>query len=84
MQSTRHDRTVRLLAAGLEAVALAGERSNAPACDLEAQMLRLAAGTRNAVRLEIISAQEADQIWASAAARHPGTPWGRSGAPLAA
>ena len=84
MNSARHDRTVRLLAAELEAVALAGERASLRACDIETQILRLATATRNAVTLEVISVEEADRIWTSAVEQHPLVAWRPAGPPLAA
>ena len=84
MNSACHDRTVRLLAAELEAVAFARERATLRACDLETQILRLATATRNAVTLEVISAEEADRIWTSAVEQHPSVAWRPAGLPLAA
>jgi hypothetical protein len=84
MTSVRHDRTLRLLAAELEAVALADERSMARSCDFESRVLRLAVATRNAVVLGVISADEADRVWGTAIDRHPRIGSARSGAPLAA
>ena len=83
MPSVRHDRTLRLLAAELEAVSRAGARGSAR-CDLESRVLRLAAATRNAVDLGVISADEADRLWASAIDRDPLIGATRPGPPLAA
>ena len=66
----RHDRTVRLLQARLETLARVSERSLGRA-SFEHDLLRVAAGTRHAVALELLSAQEADEIWAEVARRHP-------------
>jgi hypothetical protein len=80
----RHDRTVRLLAAKLEEIAIASERRPVRGIEIERGILRAAAATRNAVELELLSADEAGAIWADVAARHPGTPWPGSGPLLAA
>ncbi len=76
---TRHDRTVRLLAARLEEIALAGERAGTLDRDLEPRLLGAVAATRHAVRLELLSAEEADAIWHDVAARHPAARWARAG-----
>jgi hypothetical protein len=68
----RHDHTIRLLAGRLEEIALASERRPARAPELETRVLAALAATRHAVQLGLMSAEEADAIWASVAERHPG------------
>lgn len=80
----RHDRTIALLGARLETIALAVERRAERNPELESHVLRAAMATRNAVLLELISREEADHIWAEAAARHPGVSWASRGPLLAA
>ncbi len=81
---SRHDRTLRLLATRLEVLALAGERNVKRKPELEPYVLGAAAATRNAVRLELISAEEASRIWADVSARHPEIRWAKDGPSLAA
>ena len=76
--SHRHDRTVRLLESRLEALACACERFPAGQRPLEPHVLAVAAATRHAVHLELISAAEAGAIWAEVARRHPAAGWCRS------
>lgn len=83
-RSARHDRTVRLLAGRLETIAQAAERVHGSEREVELSLLRAAAATRNAVELELITADEADAIWRAAAARHPGAHLPAGGPPLAA
>jgi hypothetical protein len=73
---TGHDRTVRLLTAQLEAIAAASELLPAGAASyaspkLEQYVQRAAAATRNAVSLELITDEEASDIWAAVMRRHP-------------
>jgi hypothetical protein len=68
---TRHDRTVRLISARLEEIAVAEERRPALARDLEHSARGAAAATRHAVELCLISRDEADAIWARVAELHP-------------
>lgn len=77
-----HDRTVRMLAALLEAIAVASERAPAHGRDLEPHVQRAAAATRNAVRLELITGSEAGAIWGAVARRHPGVRWAAQGPTL--
>jgi hypothetical protein len=72
-QSARHDRTVRLLAARLEEMAVATERR--PALDVEPRVLGALAATRHAVALGLLAGDEADAIWAAVADRHPCARW---------
>lgn len=80
---TRHDRTVRLLEARLEGLAAASERSPDGERSWERQILGALAATRHAVRLELLSPEEAGDIWADVARRHPAARWCRSGPGLA-
>jgi hypothetical protein len=74
-----HDRTVRLLRGQLEAIAAACERSPSRDRDLEPYVQRARAATRNAVRLELLSSEEAGAIWAAVAVRHPTAVWAQDG-----
>jgi hypothetical protein len=76
----RHDHTVRLLAGRLEEIALATERRPSGNPALETSVLAALAATRHAVELGLMSAEEADEIWASVADRHPSAPWLRPAA----
>jgi hypothetical protein len=79
-----HDRTIRLLTARLETIAAATERSPRRVCDLEPHVRRAAAATRNAVRLELLTPEEAGEIWAAVASRHPHALWAKDGPSVAA
>lgn len=83
-ERARHDRTVRLLEARLEVLAVACERTPDGARRLDREIGAAVAATRHAVQLELLSADEAGSIWAAVASRHPGAAWCRSGPPLAA
>jgi hypothetical protein len=74
---SRHDRTVRLLTARLETLAVAAERSPRGERELEPSILGAAAATRNAVRLRLLSREEAGAIWSAVAERHPTAAWAR-------
>ena len=76
-----HERTVRLLAARLDAVAGVTERSLVGARRLEPHVLALEAATRHAVELELLSPDEAQAIWTQVAERHPAVAWCRGGCP---
>ena len=80
----RHDRIVRLLAVRLEALARVSERSLAGARSLEPDVLRAEAATRHAIELELLSLEEAEEIWAEVARRHPDAGWCRRRFELAA
>jgi len=80
----RHDRIVRLLAVRLEALARVSERSLAGPRSLEPDVLRAAAATRHAIELDLLSLEEAEEIWADVARRHPGAGWPRRSFDLAA
>lgn len=76
----RHDRTVRLLEARLEALAAATERHLCAARAHEGEVLALELATRHAIALSVVSADEAMAIWAAVAARHPAVRWCRAAA----
>jgi hypothetical protein len=76
-----HDRTLRLLLGGLEALAGVAERSLSGPRPLERQLLALEAATRHAVALHVLSREEANAIWVEVADRHPCVPWAGSGCP---
>jgi hypothetical protein len=80
----RHDRIVRLLAVRLEALARVSERSLAGVRPLEPDVLRAAVATRYAIELNLLSLEEADEIWAEVARRHPDADWCRRRFDLAA
>jgi hypothetical protein len=70
--NARHDHTARLLAGRLEELARASERRPARAeHHLETRVLAALAATRHAIRLGLLTTEEADAIWASVAERHP-------------
>ena len=81
---SRHDRTVRLLEAKLEALATVSERSPEGERRYEREITATAAATRHAVALELITDEEAGAIWLGVAARHPLAEWCRTGPGLAA
>jgi hypothetical protein len=82
-ERSRHDRTVRLLEARLEALAVVSARARRAERDLDREIVAAAAATRHAVQLEILSSEEAGAIWSAVAERHPTAAWCRTG-PLAA
>jgi hypothetical protein len=75
----RHDRTLRLLEARLDALAAACEHSQRGELRFEREIAAAAAATRHAVDLGLISAHEGDAVWAAVAARHPRAAWCRTG-----
>jgi hypothetical protein len=81
---TRHERTLRLLEARLEALAVVTERAPGGARRFDRQIDGVFAATRHAVALEIISSDEAGAIWAAVAQRHPGAGWCQTPPRLAA
>jgi hypothetical protein len=80
----RHDRTVRLLAARLEGLAVASMRTPGGERIVRHHILAAIAATRHAVDLGLLSTAEADSIWAEVAQRHPDARWCRLGPRLAA
>jgi hypothetical protein len=71
----RHDRTVRLLAARLETLAVASVRSPGGERAYRDHILAAVAATRHAVALDLISPDEAGAIWTQVARRHPEAQW---------
>jgi hypothetical protein len=61
-----------MLAATLESIARRSEHSLAGVGPLDADLARARAATRNAVRLGLLTAGEARELWQDAATRHPG------------
>jgi hypothetical protein len=82
--SARHDRTARLLAARLHELGAAVEREPRRRRELERAILGAAAATRHAVELELLSTEEACEIWAEAARQHPAAHLAERGGSLAA
>jgi hypothetical protein len=72
---TRHDRTVRLLAARLESLAVASIRSPGGERAYRDHILAAVAATRHAVALELLTVEEAGAIWIDVAQRHPEARW---------
>lgn len=70
-QRARCERTERILTARLEELARALERSSAPNAEIAEQLGSASIATENAVALNLISAEAADEIWRDAAERHP-------------
>ena len=83
-EHVRHDRTLRLLEARLEALASACERTPRGDRRFETEIAAAAAATRHAVELGLISPPEANSVWAAVTRRHPDAPWRRRPRPLAA
>ena len=76
-------RTLSMLEARLEGLACLCERSSSATRRFDVQVTAVAAATRRAVELELVSAEEATAVWAAVALRPPRAEWCRSG-PLAA
>ena len=68
---SRHDRTVRLLADRLENLAEAVERGGVRGHEAALRLELTSAATRHAIRLHLLSAEEADSIWHAARRKHP-------------
>ena len=84
-ERARHDRTLRLLEARLEALADACERAPRGERRFESEIVAAVAATRHAVELGLISARDGDRVGAAVARRHPRARWCRRGPrPLAA
>ena len=83
-ERARHDRTLRLLEARLEALAAACERDPRGERRYEPEIDAAVAATRHAVALGLISAREGDAVWAVVARRHPRAVWCRRGPRLLA
>jgi hypothetical protein len=67
-----------MLEARLEALALASEHSLAGERSIYGQLLGAVAATKHAVKLELLSAEEAGRVWAEVASRHPDVHWSPS------
>ena len=63
-ENLRHDRTVRLLAARLDALAVASIRVPGGERMYRHHILAAVAATRHAIDLDLLSPAEADSIWA--------------------
>jgi hypothetical protein len=70
----RCERTERILIARLEELARVLEHSGAPAEAVSRLLESASVATMNAVALNLISAEVADEIWRDATARHPELP----------
>jgi hypothetical protein len=81
---SHHSRTAHLLETRLEALAQACERSSNPQARFDEHVFCVIGATRNAVALELLSAEEAGEIWAEVRTRHPSAGWSRLDADLAA
>jgi hypothetical protein len=81
---SHHGRTAHLLETRLEALAQASERSSSPQARFDEDVFCVVAATRNAVALDLLSAEEAGAIWAEVRTRHPSAGWTRLDADLAA
>ena len=75
----RHDRTLRLLEARLEALADACERAPRGERRFDQEIAAAVAATHHAIELGLIGASEGDAVWAEVARRHPHAAWCRSG-----
>ena len=67
----RTERTERILIARLDELARALEQSGLPNESIARLLESASIATMNAVSLNLISAEAADEIWSSAATRHP-------------
>jgi hypothetical protein len=83
-ERARHDRTLRLLEARLEALAGASERAPRGEVPYAREIAAAVAATRHAIELELITPEEAGAVWAAVAGRHPDAGWCRAGPRLAA
>ena len=83
-ERARHDRTMRLLEARLNALADASERAPRGERRFEPEIDAAVAATLHAVELGMISAREGDAVWAAVARRHPRAAWCRRGPRLLA
>ena len=71
-EADRAERTARLLAARLDDVARAA--AGLPHAEAERLVERASVATKHAVELELLGADEADEIWHEAHVRHPELP----------
>ena len=67
----RTERTERILIARLEELARALERSGAPAESVGRLLESASVATINAIALNLLSEEAANEIWRGAADRHP-------------
>jgi hypothetical protein len=67
----RTQRTERILVARLDELATALERSGAPAESVARLLESASVATVNAIALDLISADVAEEIWREAEERHP-------------
>jgi hypothetical protein len=67
----RTERTERILVARLEELARALERSGAPPESVGRLLESASVATINAIALNLLSEEAANQIWSGAAERHP-------------
>jgi hypothetical protein len=81
---SHHSRTAHLLETRFEALARACERSSNPQARFDEHVFCVIGATRNAVALELLSAEEAGEIWAQVRTRHPSAGWPPLDADLAA
>ena len=71
-QKARAERAAKLLAARLEALAAAAERASGRGESLLLHRIELAHGaTQHAISLNLLTQEEAAEIWAAAERRHP-------------
>jgi hypothetical protein len=71
----RHERTLRMLEARLETLALVSEHSLTGGRSVYGRLLGAAAATKHAVELDLLSAEEAGRVWMEVAIRHPDVHW---------
>ena len=71
-EETRADRTARLLVTRLDALAAAA--ATLPHKEAERLVELASVATMNAVALEMLHAERAEEIWREAHARHPALP----------
>ncbi|MDQ3890208.1 MAG: hypothetical protein M3312_06605 [Actinomycetota bacterium] len=74
-RGTHGKRTLRLLESKLEVLAHVSSRPLARGRLVESQLECVAAATRRAVELGLVSREEADEIWERVVARHPDGGW---------
>jgi hypothetical protein len=70
-RASRCERTERILIGRLEELARALERSGLPDDSIVRLLESASVATMNAVALNLLSAEAADEIWRDAAERHP-------------
>jgi hypothetical protein len=80
----RHERTLRLLETRLEWLAALCERTPSGARRYDREIVGVAAATKHAVALALITNEEAGAVWADVARRHPHASWCTEGPGLAA